>query len=195
MFRRRTLSNVKEPPPSSTSDLEKHFKEAENERSLLFEALLRQFEHHFALAERARNLSDEQREEEFLAAQSQRRERFLESERSRYEQFKQADTDQEAAYRLNEDRRMLSFKDAQQAREDKFEKAIAGHTQQNEWFISTIESLYATGRKRREGAAQRLLENILKDFYIFLNSMQETSLEAHFRRMGTLKEDGRVVST
>lgn len=195
MFRLRTLSNAKEPVPSSTSDLEKHFKEAENERSLLFEALLRQFEHDFAQAERARNLSDERREENFLAAQSQRRERFLESERLRYEQFKQADTEQEAIYRSNEDRRMSLFKDAQQTREGKFEKALVGHVGQNDWFISTIESLYAAGRKRREGAAQRLLENILKDFYTFLNSMQETSLEAHFRRMGTLKEDGRVVSS
>ena len=180
--------------PSSARDLKKWFDEAESSRSSLFEEFLGEFRSLLSQAESSRDILWEQKIQRLLVIQSHRYERSLEGEKARHEQFNRADEEQQSIYRSNEDRRTNSFGCAQEIRKNTFEEAMTQQTQQNEYFISTIESLYASGRKHRMETAQRLIESSREQFHTFLSSMQEASLNAHFRRLYALENTNHVVS-
>ncbi|KAK7683488.1 hypothetical protein QCA50_013322 [Cerrena zonata] len=173
LFRRRTASNAKQPP--SLNDLEKQFKDAEDERSSLFESFLRQLEYDFLQAESARKLPEKQREEEFVAAQTRRPRK-------------------EDIFRRNEDRRTLLFQEVQEVRKGLFSESLVRYDKQSERFLSTIESLYSSGRQRRDQVAQRLVETITREFLDFLRSTHDAFLKAHFQRVEVMKKEWRAKS-
>lgn len=176
------------------SNLEKQLKATEDERASQFKAFLGQFEEDFFNAESTRKQPEKKRGADFITVQSGRHERFMSAETFRYKQFKEVEAEQEDIFHSNEDRRMVLFRDAQEARKGVFDETMVRHREENEQLIATIESLYSSGRKRREESAYHIIETILQDFNTFLRSTQDRALQAHFERKGIMRRKGRVVS-
>ena len=181
---------MKERP--SLDDIADQFMAAEDDRAKQFDSFVKQTELQILQEESPRRSSERNRDEEFSKAQTARRKAFRSCERYRNDLFQKAEAEQDATARSSEEHRMSLFESAQKARKALFDETQAKHIQQNERFVSIAEDLYASGRKKRQDAASKLLEDVLAQFNMFLQDTQDTSFMSHLRRVKIIKPNESV---
>lgn len=174
-------------PSRSPSDLEQHFRTAELEKSRLFDTSLRELEYDFLQQEGLRRQAGQQRQRDFAQAQSRRREQFNANEKLRLDPFHQAQIEQEGTFQANEQRRRALFQSSEDARKKVFEESLEKYSRQSEWIFSILEPLYSSGRRRREDAFRKLLDNITKEFNALHENARDTARVAHLLRVEVLK--------